>query len=204
MAEIKTVIFDLGGVIVPLDFPNLYREISTRCGLTVDEIPKRIGATGLVIELETGRISGEDFSQRICEALGFSLAKDEFGHLWSTLFPSHTLIPEELLVSLKKNYRLLLLSNTNSLHFEMIRKTYPLTGHFDDYVLSYEVGAMKPSPRIYEEAITRSNVAAEECFFTDDIAAYVEGAQNAGLNAVQFRSYEQLTQDMDRYGIVWR
>jgi HAD superfamily hydrolase (TIGR01509 family) len=204
MAEIKTVIFDLGGVIVPLDFPNLYREISTHCGLAVEEIPKRIGATGLVIELETGRISGEDFSQRICETLGFSLAKDDFRHLWSKLFPSHTLIPEELLVSLKKNYRLLLLSNTNSLHFEMIRETYPLTGHFDHYVLSYEVGAMKPSPLIYEEAIARSQVAAEECFFTDDIPAYVEGAQKAGLNAVQFRSYEQLTQDMDRHGIVWR
>jgi len=204
MGFIKTVIFDLGGVIVPLDFANLYREISRHCGLSVEEIPKRIGATGLVVELETGRISGEDFSARICELLGFALPAKEFRALWSTLFPSHTLIPEELLVALKRNYRLLMLSNTNALHFEMIRETYPLISHFDHYVLSYQVGAMKPAPRIYEEAIAHSGAKPEECFYTDDIMPYVEGARRAGLNAVQFQSFEQLTVDMDRLGIEWR
>jgi glucose-1-phosphatase len=98
----------------------------------------------------------------------------------------------------------MMLSNTNALHFEMIRETYPLISHFDHYVLSYEVGAMKPSPRIYEEAIAHSGVKPDECFYTDDILAYVEGAQRAGLTAVQFQSFEQLTSDMDRLGIVWR
>jgi putative hydrolase of the HAD superfamily len=204
MGFIKTVIFDLGGVIVPLDFPNLYKQISTHCGLSPEEVPRRIATTGLVEELETGRISGEDFSIRICEVLGFSLPTNQFRTLWSTLFPAHTLIPEELLVSLKRSYRLLLLSNTNALHFEMIRETYPLISHFDHYVLSYEVGAMKPAPRIYEEAISHANAKPEECFYTDDILPYVEGAQRAGLNAVQFKSFDQLTADMDRLGILWR
>ena len=60
--------------------------------------------------------------------------------------------------------------------------------HFDDLVLSYEVKAMKPSPLIYREAIARAQCRPEECFYTDDIAAYVEGARREGIDAVQFES----------------
>lgn len=199
---IRTVIFDLGGVIVPLDFPQLYARISERCGVPVSDIPTRIGATGLVPMLETGQVSAEEFTTRISAELGLTLAAGEFPALWSSLFSRHTLIPESLLLALKGRYRLLLLSNTNSLHFEMIRDNYPLIGHFDDYILSYKVGAMKPSPLMYEAAISKAGCHPSECFFTDDIEPYVAGARQAGIDAVQFKSYDQIVGELASRGIA--
>jgi putative hydrolase of the HAD superfamily len=199
----KTVIFDLGGVIVPLDFPAGYRAIAACCNVAAEDVPKRIGDTGLVPKLECGQVEAPEFIERISAALGLSVSETEFRQLWSSIFPPHTLIPESLLAGLKQNYRLLLLSNTNSLHFEMIRENYPLLGHFDHYVLSYQVGAMKPAPRIYEAALEHARCRPEECFFTDDIPAYVEGARRAGIDAVQFQGFENLSGELTRRSIAW-
>jgi glycosyltransferase involved in cell wall biosynthesis len=88
-----------------------------------------------------------------------------------------------MLEGLRKRYRLLLLSNTNAIHFAMIRENYPMLRHFHDFILSYEVKAMKPNPAIYREAVARAGCDAGECFFTDDIRDYVEAARREGLDA---------------------
>src|SRR6185437_8830122 len=98
-----------------------------------------------------------------------------------SIFLPHTLIPEAMLEGLARNRRLVLLSNTNAIHFEMIRENYPLLRHFHAYVLSYEVGAMKPLPLIYQRAIAAAGCLPEECFFTDDIPDYVEAARAQGI-----------------------
>jgi len=100
-----------------------------------------------------------------------------------------------------QRYPLVLLSNTNDIHFQMIRRSYPLLDHFDHFVLSYQVGVLKPSPRIYEEAVARAGCRAEECFFTDDVVPYVEGARQAGLDAVRFESYPQLVCELRSRGV---
>ena len=109
-----------------------------------------------------------------------------------------------LLAGLSRRYRLLPLSNTNAIHFEMIRKNYPLLRHFHDLILSYEVKAMKPRPEIYQAAVARAGCRPEECFYTDDIAAYVEGAKRLGIDAVQFQSAGQLQEELSARGICWR
>src|SRR5205823_3430405 len=146
---IKTVIFDLGKVIVPFDFSRGYRAMSELCSYAPEDIPKRIGSTDLVTRFECGELPPEQFVEQLCQVLGLHMEYDRFCEIWSSIFLPQTLIPESMLEGLKRRYRLLLLSNTNAIHFEMIRENYPLIEHFDDYVLSYEVGAMKPSSRIY-------------------------------------------------------
>jgi HAD superfamily hydrolase (TIGR01509 family) len=85
----------------------------------------------------------------------------------------------------------------------MVRERYPMLRHFDEFVLSYEVRAMKPSPEIYREAIARASCRPEECFFTDDIPQYVEAARREGIDAVRFESREQLEREMAARGIQW-
>jgi len=198
---IKTVIFDLGGVIVPFDFSRAYRRMERLCSLDETEIKRRISATDIAIRLESGAVAPRDFVAELGGLLECPLDYDEFRELWSSIFFPETLIPDSLLESIKGRRRLLLLSNTNAIHFEMIRANYGLLGHFDHYVLSYEVGALKPSPRIYEEAIRHAQCAPQECFFTDDIPAYVEAAKKAGIDAVQFQGLEQLRGEMLQRGI---
>ena len=124
----------------------------------------------------------------MCRILDLNVDYDQFRTIWSSIF-TDILIPESMLEGLGRRYRLVLVSNTNALHFEMIRETYGhLLRHFDDLVLSYEVRAMKPQPEIFQAAVEVAGCLPEECFYTDDIAAYVEGAKRMGIDAVTFES----------------
>jgi putative hydrolase of the HAD superfamily len=173
------------------------------CGYPAAEIPKRIGATDLVRRFETGLVAPRNFVEQLSRILDLHVSYEQFCEIWSSIFLPDPLIPERLLAGLRARYRMLVLSNTNAIHFEMVRENYPVLRHFDDFVLSYEVRAMKPEPAIYQEAIARAQCRAEECFYTDDIAAYVEGARKQGIDAVQFESREQLESELEARNIQW-
>jgi putative hydrolase of the HAD superfamily len=200
---IKTVIFDLGKVIIPFDFMRGYKGLEKICGLPVTEIRNRIAATDLVQRFECGLVEPEDFVAQLSRMLDLHISYDQFCQIWSSIFLPDPLVPESLLAGLSQHYRLLLLSNTNAIHFQMLEQTYPLLRHFHYKVLSHVVGAMKPSPAIYREAIARAECRPEECFFTDDIADYVAAAKREGIDAVQFESSEQIERELRARGVKW-
>jgi putative hydrolase of the HAD superfamily len=199
----RAVIFDLGQVLVPFDFLRGYNLLQPLCGYPIPEIRRRIGATGLVPRLESGQIAPRDFVARIGDALGIQLEYDRFCAIWGAIFIPGTLVPDSWIAGIKKKYPLVLLSNTNAIHFEMLEKDYPILRHFDSRILSHEVGVMKPSPVIYRKAVEAAGCRAEECFFTDDVPEYVEGARNCGLDAVQFLSANQLRAELAARNITW-
>lgn len=198
---IRSVIFDLGRVLVPFDFRIGYRNMSERCGLPPEEVRARLFAAQLVYPYESGLIGSEEFAARVCEALGVRLPYEEFAEIWFSVFLPETLIPEEFVAGLRKRYRTVLLSNTNEMHFTLIRERYPILRHFDAYTLSYEVKAQKPDPRIYERAIANAGCRPEECFYTDDIPDYVDGARALGIRAYLFEGFEKLKSDLRDAGI---
>jgi putative hydrolase of the HAD superfamily len=200
---IKTVIFDLGRVIVPFDFKRGYARLSPLCGIPAAEIPARIATTKLVERFECGGVAPRDFVHQLSAHLGFETTYENFREIWSSIFLPETLIPEAMLEGIARSHRLILLSNTNVLHFEMLQANYPLLRHFHKYVLSHEVGAMKPSPLIYQKAIEAACSLPEECFFTDDIAEFVVGARAQGIDAVQFESAAQIERELRRRGVHW-
>jgi putative hydrolase of the HAD superfamily len=200
---IKTIIFDLGKVIIPFDFMRGYKGLERICGLPVAEIRSRIAATDLVQRFECGLVEPEDFVAQLSRMLDLHISYDQFCQVWSSIFLPDPLIPESLLEGLSRQYRLLLLSNTNAIHFEMLERTYPLLRHFHDKILSHRVGALKPSPLIYREAIARAGCLPEEIFFTDDIPEYVAAARCEGIDAVQFESSNQVERELRARGVRW-
>lgn len=200
---IKAVIFDLGKVIVPFDLARGYKALLPYCACPAEEIPRRIAATDLVYRIETGRMEPAEFVRELCSTLELDVTYDQFCELWGSIFLPCPLVGEPLLEGLRRRYRLLLLSNTNAIHFTIIRERYPLLRHFHDFILSYEVGCVKPEPAIYLEAVARAGCRAGECFFTDDMPQFVAGAKAVGLDAVQFHSAESLEEEMRARGIEW-
>ena len=198
----KAIIFDLGKVLVPFDFMLGYKALEPHCPYPVAEIRGRIAATRLVEPLEKGLIAPRDFVAQLSQALDLRIGYQEFCRIWSCIFTGQ-LIPDAVLASLAARYRLVLLSNTNDIHFQMIRENYTLLGHFHDLVLSYEVHAMKPEAEIFQRAIERAGCPPEECFYTDDIASFVEAGKRLGLDAVQFESPLQIEREMNARGIAW-
>jgi glucose-1-phosphatase len=197
----KAIIFDLGKVLVHFDFKLGYRQLEEICPHPASEIPKRLGMNNLAGRFETGVLEPREFAAELCQILDFELEFDRFCAIFNSIF-THTLVPESLLESLAARYRLILLSNTNAIHFDWIRQQYPLLRHFHDLVLSYEVKAMKPQPEIYQAAIRSAGCRPEECFYTDDIAEFVEGARRLGIDAVQFEGAEKLERDLRERGIL--
>ncbi len=199
----KAILFDLGRVLINFDFQRGYRALAGLCPYAAEEIPRRLAGTGLVERFETGLVEPRDFVDQMRRILDLKVDFDQFRAIWSSIF-TDILIPESMLEGLGRRYRLVLVSNTNALHFEMIRQTYGhLLRHFDDLVLSFEVHAMKPRPEIFQAAVERAGCRPEECFYTDDIASYIEAATRMGIDAVAFESRMQLEGEMRGRGIVW-
>jgi putative hydrolase of the HAD superfamily len=198
----KAIIFDLGRVLVDFDFQRGFQALEGVCPYDAAEIRRRIAATDLVERFETGLIEPPDFVAQLSRILALDIDYAGFCKLWSSIF-TDPLIPEAMLEGLATRYRLLLLSNTNAIHFEMIRENYPMLRHFHQRILSYEVHAMKPRREIFQAALELCGCRPEECFYTDDIAAYVEAAQRLGMDAVQFESLAQLQRELKARGICW-
>jgi glucose-1-phosphatase len=197
----KAVIFDLGKVLVHFDFKRAYQRLESICPHAATEIPRVLATTGLAQRFETGQIEPAEFIAEITRALALDVPPDAFCEIFNCIF-TETLVTDSLLETLAARYRLILLSNTNAIHFEWIRRSYPLLRHFHDLVLSYEVKAMKPHPDIYRAAIEKAGCRPEECFYTDDIAEFVEGARQAGIDAVQFQNAALLEGELRSRGIL--
>jgi putative hydrolase of the HAD superfamily len=198
----KAILFDLGKVLVNFDFGRAYEKLEPICGYGTPEIRRRIAATGLVEQLETGLVEPRAFVPPVCAALGIPADYDQFCRIFNCIF-SETLVPEALLEDLARRYRLILLSNTNAMHFEILQENYGhMLRHFNKLILSHEVRAMKPNPAIYRAAVEAAECPPEECFYTDDIPIFVEAARKMGIDAVQFESREQLERELGSRGML--
>jgi glucose-1-phosphatase len=196
----KAILFDLGKVLIQFDFARGYRALEGCCPYPAAEIPRRIATTDLVARFETGLVEPRSFFEQLSHLLELQLDYAEFRAVWSSIF-TEPLVPESLVERLARGYRLVLVSNTNAIHFEMVRQNYPVLRHFHELVLSYEVKMLKPRPEIFQEAVRRAGCRPGECFYTDDIPAFTAAARQLGIDAVTFESVAQLEGELERRGI---
>jgi putative hydrolase of the HAD superfamily len=188
-------------VLVPFDFSRAYHAMSLRCGLGPEELRERIKRLGIVGPFESGAMDEHEFRRQVLAELGVEMDHEEFCEIWYTIFLPDPLITEAMVKRVRAQRRTVLLSNTNSIHFRLLERDYPILAHFDARVLSYEVKAMKPDPRIYAAAIEAAQCRAEECFFSDDIPAYVDAARALAIDAVVFESAEQIARELRARGL---
>lgn len=188
----------MGKVLIPFDHEKGLRILENQCGFSRDDIRSKIFASRELTLYQTGKISSEEFFREITRIINLEIDFAEFSRIWNHSFTFAPIIDEAIIESLSKRFRMLILSDTNPLHFEFIRENFPVLRHFDEFVLSYEVGFQKPAPEIFLAAVERANCRARECFFTDDIAANADAARRTGIKAVQFVSPEQFRVDLDK------
>jgi putative hydrolase of the HAD superfamily len=100
-------------------------------------------------------------------------------------------------------HRVGVLSNTNELHWDFVTsgRFAMIPDDFEVTALSYEIGAIKPDPRIFAAAAELAGVAPEEVFFTDDMPGHVEAACRAGFDAVEFTTAVKLAEDLRKRGV---
>jgi glucose-1-phosphatase len=200
-AGIRLIVSDFGGVICTFDYRIFCERLAGRIGKSADEIYAVVYGNDLQADFERGRLTGPEYHRTVMGLLGGDVPYAEFFSMYGNIF---TEIPAicDLLRRLHRRYPLYLLSDTNEIHFGYVRKTVGVVELFDECVVSYEVGVMKPDPGIYQEALRRSGLPAEACVFIDDRPGNVEGARRVGMRAFQFRSVEQCAADLESLGVV--
>ena len=183
---LRTVLFDMGNVLVYFSHERMCAQIGALCGKSEAEIRRLLLDSGLQWKFERGRISETEFHREFEAAAGCSVKLVELIHAGSDIFElNEGVLP--LLEELRGlKHRLVLLSNTSVSHFEHVRSQFDVLDYFDDFVLSYEVGALKPDTEIFHAAAKGIGCEPSEGFFTDDIEANVEAARRCGLDAEVF------------------
>jgi HAD superfamily hydrolase (TIGR01509 family) len=198
---IKSVISDLGKVIIFFDNHIFFKKIARYSLLSEDEIVAKVYENLELLKLfDTGKVSPDEFYGRAKALLQTEIDQEAFYSLYNDVF-SLNLPVLETLKSLRPDLRLVLCSNTDVERFGFIRKFFPEILFFDDYVLSYEVGVMKPHPRIYEVAIEKAAAKAEECVFIDDREENIAAARELRLETILLAPDTELERELRLKGI---
>lgn len=198
---IRLIISDFGGVICTFDYRIFCERLALRIHRTADQVFAAAFGDRLQSDFETGKLSGRQYHRTMMTRLDADLPFDEFYPMYGDIF---TEIPAtcDLLRRLRRRYPLYLLSDTNEIHFSYVLETVRTLALFNEFIVSYRVGVLKPNPRIYQEALRRSALPARACVFVDDRSANVDGAARLGIHAVLFQSPAQLENDLLRLGAV--
>jgi putative hydrolase of the HAD superfamily len=192
----------MGNVLVHFSHETMCAQMGALCGLSAADVWPLLLTGGLQWEFERGRLTEDEFFRKFQEEVNCRLDADALRHAACDIFHLNEPIVPILKALKSSGRRLVLLSNTCVSHFEFIQERFGVLQLFDDFVVSYRVGSIKPEPAIFEAALKAVRCEPAECFYTDDIAAYVNRARTFGLHAEVFTDADTLTAQLAELGVL--
>lgn len=191
MEKTEAIVFDLGGVILNIDY-NLTRKAFENLGIkNFDEMYSQANANDLFERLETGKISEPDFYKEINKRTGLSIPGDAIRQAWNAMLLTFREKSLDFIDALKPKYKLYLLSNTNHIHLAEFTKIYysnkrdrPFNLFFDKAYYSCEIGLRKPGTAIYEFLLKENKLVASKTLFIDDSSQNVASAKEVGMQSI--------------------
>jgi len=200
-AKFRAIIFDIGRVLIRVDIHRAMAGLASDLKLTPQEVWSAIENDPRSLDWQEGRISPQDWHLHLSKRLGGSLTFEQFKQVWNSALAPEPIQPEPFLEKLSKNYRLALLSNTDPIHMSDAEARFPFFRFFPIRIYSFRVGASKPNPLIYREALRTCKVRAEEAIYIDDVPAYADAAQRLGMTGLVFQSPGQLQSNLRDLGV---
>jgi len=208
MPKIKNIIFDFGGVLLNLDYNRTFEALSSLMNLdvTLHEMPQEFQE--VYLKYERGEMKSETFMWNIQKLAQRPISRP---HLiikaWNAMLLGWN--PDRLpwLEQQKKRYRTFILSNTNQIHIDWVRKDLKATHgivefeekYFERVYYSHEMGTHKPYAEIYDQIISQSNLNPKETLFIDDSPANIVGAKRVGINAVLHNPELEIINMLEKY-----
>jgi len=195
------VISDLGKVLIFFDNNIFFEKIAKNCPFTHEEIRELTFSHFYLVEsFDRGEMSPEEFYRQVIQKLKARIDYDRFYSIYNDVFSLNPPVLQ-LMIRLKKNYKIVMLSNTDVMRFDFIKKKFPEIMIFDEYVLSYQVGFIKPHPQIYKEALKQAGVEAKECVFIDDREENIEEAARLGISGILMEPQTDLEAVLQEMGL---
>lgn len=179
-------IFDMGNVLIDIDFKRVLGVWSNLSGTPLAHLMERFTMGDAFQQHERGEITDQQFAEEICDELGIALSFEQFTAGWQSIFVG---LRPDAIATMKKlrqaGHRVVVLSNTNSLHFEHWPTHYPeIEQNADAVYLSQQIGLRKPDPAIFQYVLDKEGFSAQEAVFFDDVAENVNAASAIGIQAI--------------------
>ena len=195
MQGIKNIIFDLGGVILNINY-QLTSEAFQKLGVVnFDELYSQYHGSDLFNGLETGHVPVEDFLKEMHKHVPENVTDAQIIEAWNAMLLDFPLQRLQLLQQLRQHYGLFLLSNTNPIHLshfnsilETSRGIPSLAAFFDKAYYSHEMGYRKPDSASYQLVLDENGLVPEETLFIDDTLPNIEGAKIVRLQTIHLQA----------------
>jgi len=187
LTQYNTIIFDFGGVILDINPElsiNAFKKYGGEAGM------KKIEESDILWQFERGEIDVKTIHEGICKYIGATLSDDEFINYWCALLLEYKPKRIEKIKELAKTHKLIMLSNTNEIHFayfsQKLKDEYGITFNdlFSEVYLSHEMGLVKPDKAIYEQVIKEQNLIPEQTLFIEDTLANAKAAEDIGIKTL--------------------
>lgn len=191
MQKLEAIIFDLGGVILNIDY-NLTSKAFVKAGVrNFDEMYSQSEADDLFQHLETGKISEDSFFKELNKKAGLDLPANEIENAWNSMLLTFREKSLEFLKKIKPKYKIFLLSNTNHIHLKELKNIYhnkprefSFEKYFDKAYYSCEMGLRKPNADVYNFVLEENDLDPAKTLFVDDSIQNVEAAKLSGLQTI--------------------
>ena len=199
---IRTVISDLGRVVLWFDNNIFLRKLAERAGKPFAEVKAVVhGDLELIRRFDGGVVTPAGFHERVMEIVGADIPYGVFYEIYNDIFSLNAPAVDVLARVKAAGYKTLLLSNTDPERFGFVRRRFPEILFFDGYVLSYELKLLKPDPAIYLTAARMAGTPPEACVFIDDMEENVRGAEAVGLRGVHYAPETDLEAELRKLGL---
>jgi|SRR5690242_4630724 len=191
MEPVQNIIFDLGGVILNIDYHRTEKAFIDLGIRNFPELYTQFHASSLFEDLETGKTSPEEFIRALQQQAPHPLSDQQIITAWNAMLLDFPVARLQLLQQLRGQYEIFLLSNTNTIHLEAFNKILmesrgipSLGALFEKTYYSHLVGLRKPGKEIYELVLQENGLNPADTLFIDDNFQNIEGARATGMQAI--------------------
>ncbi|RYY66345.1 MAG: HAD family phosphatase [Chitinophagaceae bacterium] len=199
MADLKNIIFDLGGVLLDIDYSKTKHSFQELGFTNFDEMYSQYTADPLFSNLETGKASNEEFLAAMVKAGENRISSEQVSLAWNAMLLNFRISSLDFLDTLSQKFRLYLLSNTNAIHLEAFSQIFlketgkaSLDSYFTKAYYSNKIGYRKPNEDIFEFVLKDAGIAASETLFIDDSYNNIETAEKMGFKTHLLKPGEKI------------
>lgn len=197
--EIKNLIFDLGGVIINLDVTRTFQAFADLANSSIKEVKAKVAEHSFFNEYEKGMLGDDEFRSNLRAFLNNQVTNAQIDEAWNAMLLDIPAEKYQMLLKLKSNYQVFLLSNTNNIHLQSVNQiVFSDTGrsglghYFHKDYYSHLMKMRKPDPEIFHHVLLENNLVANETYFLDDNLENIQGAKSVGIQTTHITSPEMV------------
>jgi putative hydrolase of the HAD superfamily len=192
-----TIIFDLDGVLLYLDWDIVCAPLARLSDRTYDEVMKEVQNGPIVDSSMLGRLTPREFHRAICDEIHVAIDFDPFIDIWNSILSIDDDMAD-FVEKLATTHTLVIASNTDAIHFAYSLERYPAFKAFGRHFLSCEMGLLKPGPAYFHHVLYELWASSANCVFIDDRPDNVRAARNLGIKGLVFESIAKLKSDLSQ------